>query len=137
MAAGAPAEGDLAGEGGLSGARSTAHLPENSLRPQIPRWCLDPGLQNGGTLKTSLERTPLPPVLVLKSLQGLTGTPLVAGSPIRHENAVQGSAVEVQTYQPPWKALGEFALQSDLDQPAFQQLVRPCPARATSGLRVG
>ncbi|XP_008572421.1 PREDICTED: insulin gene enhancer protein ISL-2-like [Galeopterus variegatus] len=57
------------------------------------------------------------------SLQGLTGTPLVAGSPIRHESAVQGSAVEVQTYQPPWKALSEFALQSDLDQPAFQQLV--------------
>uniref|UniRef100_A0A8D0KR04 ISL LIM homeobox 2 n=1 Tax=Strix occidentalis caurina TaxID=311401 RepID=A0A8D0KR04_STROC len=35
-----------------------------------------------------------------------------------------GSAVEVQTYQPPWKALSEFALQSDLEQPAaFQQLV--------------
>lgn len=49
----------------------------------------------------------------------------MAGSPIRHESAVQGSAVEVQTYQPPWKTLSEFALQSDLDQPAFQQLVRP------------
>ncbi|KAL0601656.1 Insulin gene enhancer protein ISL-2 [Plecturocebus cupreus] len=61
-------------------------------------------------------------LLAPQSLQGLTGTPLVAGSPIRHENAVQGSAVEVQTYQPPWKALSEFALQSDLDQPAFQQL---------------
>ncbi|NXK44083.1 ISL2 protein, partial [Chauna torquata] len=60
------------------------------------------------------------------SLQGLTGTPLVAGSPIRHESAVQGSAVEVQTYQPPWKALSDFALQSDLEQPAaFQQLVSP------------
>ncbi|XP_041082856.1 insulin gene enhancer protein ISL-3-like isoform X1 [Polyodon spathula] len=57
------------------------------------------------------------------SLQGLTGTPLVAGSPIRHDNAVEGNTVEVQTYQPPWKALSEFALQSDLDQPAFQQLV--------------
>ncbi|XP_063786507.1 insulin gene enhancer protein ISL-2 isoform X1 [Pseudophryne corroboree] len=57
------------------------------------------------------------------SLQGLTGTPLVAGSPIRHDSAVQGSAVEVQTYQPPWKALSDFALQSDLEQPAFQQLV--------------
>lgn len=52
----------------------------------------------------------------------------MAGSPIRHESAVQGSAVEVQTYQPPWKALSEFALQSDLDQPAFQQLVRTCSA---------
>lgn len=70
----------------------------------------------------------------LQSLQGLTGTPLVAGSPIRHESAVQGSAVEVQTYQPPWKALSEFALQSDLDQPAFQQLVRLCATAPTSGL---
>lgn len=58
----------------------------------------------------------------------------MAGSPIRHENAVQGSAVEVQTYQPPWKALSEFALQSDLDQPAFQQLVRPCANCPGSGV---
>ncbi|XP_034437486.1 insulin gene enhancer protein isl-2b isoform X3 [Hippoglossus hippoglossus] len=57
------------------------------------------------------------------NLQGLTGTPLVAGSPIRHESNMMGNQVEVQTYQPPWKALSEFALQSDLDQPAFQQLV--------------
>ncbi|CAI9580666.1 unnamed protein product [Staurois parvus] len=61
--------------------------------------------------------------LSFQSLQGLTGTPLVAGSPIRHDSAVQGNAVEVQTYQPPWKALSDFALQSDLEQPAFQQLV--------------
>uniref|UniRef100_A0A3B5B5D0 ISL LIM homeobox 2 n=1 Tax=Stegastes partitus TaxID=144197 RepID=A0A3B5B5D0_9TELE len=57
------------------------------------------------------------------NLQGLTGTPLVAGSPIRHDNTVQGNPVEVQTYQPPWKTLSDFALQTDLDQPAFQQLV--------------
>lgn len=63
------------------------------------------------------------PPIFLQNLQGLTGTPLVAGSPIRHESTVQGNPVEVQTYQPPWKALSEFALQSDLDQPAFQQLV--------------
>ncbi|XP_040498553.1 insulin gene enhancer protein ISL-2-like [Ursus maritimus] len=76
---------------------------------------MQPGARRGPTLHSSLHFGP--------SLQGLTGTPLVAGSPIRHESAVQGSAVEVQTYQPPWKALSEFALQSDLDQPAFQQLV--------------
>lgn len=76
-------------------------------------------------------------LLVPKSLQGLTGTPLVAGSPIRHESALQGSAVEVQTYQPPWKTLSEFALQSDLDQPTFQQLVRPRPARTIAALRRG
>ena len=58
-----------------------------------------------------------------QNLQGLTGTPLVAGSPIRHEGSLQCNPVEVQTFQPPWKALSEFALQSDLDQPAFQQLV--------------
>ena len=59
----------------------------------------------------------------MQNLQGLTGTALVAGSPIRHDNTVQGNPVEVQTYQPPWKTLSDFALQSDLDQPAFQQLV--------------
>lgn len=58
-----------------------------------------------------------------QNLQGLTGTAMVAGSPIRHENTVQGNPVEVQTYQPPWKSLSDFALQSDLEQPAFQQLV--------------
>ncbi|XP_028306133.1 insulin gene enhancer protein isl-2a isoform X2 [Gouania willdenowi] len=57
------------------------------------------------------------------NLQGLTGTPLVAGSPIRHENTVSGNPVEVQSYQPLWKTLSDFALQTDLDQPAFQQLV--------------
>ncbi|XP_024912015.1 insulin gene enhancer protein isl-2a isoform X2 [Cynoglossus semilaevis] len=57
------------------------------------------------------------------NLQGMTGTPLVAGSPIRHDNTVQGNSVEVQAYQPPWKTLSDFALQSDLEQPAFQQLV--------------
>lgn len=72
---------------------------------------------------------------LLQNLQGLTGTPLVAGSPIRHDTTVQGNPVEVQTYQPPWKALSEFALQSDLDQPAFQQLVRTAiPEHLLQGL---
>lgn len=60
---------------------------------------------------------------LVQNLQGMTGTALVAGSPIRHNPSMPGHPVEVQTYQPPWKALSEFALQSDLDQPAFQQLV--------------
>ena len=49
---------------------------------------------------------------------------MVAGSPIRHDTSVPGNPVEVQTYQPPWKALSDFALQSDLDQPSYQHLVR-------------
>ncbi|XP_026072752.1 insulin gene enhancer protein isl-2b isoform X2 [Carassius auratus] len=57
------------------------------------------------------------------NLQGMTGTALVAGSPVRHNPSVPGHPLELQTYQPPWKALSEFALLSDLDQPAFQQLV--------------
>uniref|UniRef100_A0A3B3IFK3 ISL LIM homeobox 2a n=1 Tax=Oryzias latipes TaxID=8090 RepID=A0A3B3IFK3_ORYLA len=43
------------------------------------------------------------------NLQGLTGTPLVAGSPIRHDTTVQGNPVEVQTYQTPWKTLSIFS----------------------------
>ncbi|XP_026877581.2 insulin gene enhancer protein isl-2b-like [Electrophorus electricus] len=55
--------------------------------------------------------------------QGLTDTALIAGSPVRPDASVPGHPVEVHTYQPPWKALGEFALQRDLEQPVFQQLV--------------
>lgn len=55
----------------------------------------------------------------------MTGTPMVAASPERHDGGLQANPVEVQSYQPPWKVLSDFALQSDIDQPAFQQLVRP------------
>ncbi len=48
---------------------------------------------------------------------------MVASSPVRHESNLQPNPVEVQSYQPPWKALSEFAMQSELDQPPFQQLV--------------
>ncbi|KAJ8339271.1 hypothetical protein SKAU_G00360570 [Synaphobranchus kaupii] len=57
------------------------------------------------------------------NIQGLTGTPMVAASPERHDGGLQANSVEVQSYQPPWKVLSDFALQSDIDQPAFQQLV--------------
>uniref|UniRef100_S4RAE7 ISL LIM homeobox 2a n=1 Tax=Petromyzon marinus TaxID=7757 RepID=S4RAE7_PETMA len=58
------------------------------------------------------------------NLQGLTGTPLVAGSPVPHEAAIPGNPVEVQSFQPaPWKTLSEFALSSDLDQGPFQHLM--------------
>ncbi|XP_055864639.1 insulin gene enhancer protein isl-1-like isoform X2 [Biomphalaria glabrata] len=57
----------------------------------------------------------------------LQGVPMVASSPVRHEPPVgmQGNPVEVQSYQTPWKALSEFAMQGDLDQPhaPFQQLM--------------
>ncbi|KOB75963.1 Insulinprotein enhancer protein isl, partial [Operophtera brumata] len=54
------------------------------------------------------------------------GVPLVAGSPVRHE--ANSLALEVTAYQPPWKALSDFALHADLDRAphhsaAFQQLV--------------
>lgn len=53
------------------------------------------------------------------------GVPLVAGAPVRHE---AGGALEVSSYQPPWKALSDFALHADLDRAphhsaAFQHLV--------------
>ncbi|XP_034296742.1 insulin gene enhancer protein ISL-1 isoform X2 [Pantherophis guttatus] len=56
------------------------------------------------------------------NIQGMTGTPMVAASPERHDGGLQANPVEVQSYQPPWKVLSDFALQSDIDQPAFQQL---------------
>ncbi|XP_048098448.1 insulin gene enhancer protein isl-1 isoform X3 [Alosa alosa] len=57
------------------------------------------------------------------NIQGMTGTPMVATSPERHDGGLQANQVEVQSYQAPWKVLSDFALQSEIDQPAFQQLV--------------
>ena len=57
----------------------------------------------------------------------LNGVPMVASSPVRHEGppGLPTNPVEVQSYQTPWKALSEFALQGDMDHqhPPFQQLV--------------
>ena len=56
-------------------------------------------------------------------MQSFNGVPMVASSPVRNDTPMQGTQVEVQSYQPPWKALSDFALSSDIDQPPFQQLV--------------
>lgn len=50
---------------------------------------------------------------------------MVATSPVRHESPIQINPIEVQTYQPPWKALTEYALQPEIDptEPHFQQIV--------------
>ncbi|XP_059474123.1 insulin gene enhancer protein isl-1 isoform X2 [Neocloeon triangulifer] len=59
---------------------------------------------------------------------GMQGIPMVASSPVRHESPLGMNPIEVQSYQPPWKALSDFALHTDLDRldptaPPFQQLV--------------
>ena len=58
----------------------------------------------------------------------LHGIPMVATSPVRHESPVGMNPVEIQSYEPPWKALSDFAMHSDLDRmntngPHFQQIV--------------
>lgn len=60
----------------------------------------------------------------------MKGIPLVASSPVRHDSPLNLNGLEVTKYQPPWKALADFALNSDLDNnnfntqtPAFQHLV--------------
>ncbi|XP_072517243.1 insulin gene enhancer protein isl-2b-like [Salminus brasiliensis] len=56
------------------------------------------------------------------NLQALAATALVAVSPIGHNPSLVRHAIEMQNYTP-WKALSEFVLYSDLEQPTFQQLV--------------
>lgn len=67
------------------------------------------------------------------------GIPMVATSPVRHESPVGMNPAEIHSYEPPWKALTDFALHTDLDRlnggpgggppgpppggPQFQQLV--------------
>jgi hypothetical protein len=44
------------------------------------------------------------------------GIPMVATSPVRHESPVGINPVEIHSYEPPWKALTDFALHTDLDR---------------------
>lgn len=61
----------------------------------------------------------------------MQGVPMVASSPVRHDSPLNMHGLEVTAYQPPWKALSEFALHADFElkfdsnthNPAFQQLV--------------
>jgi hypothetical protein len=60
----------------------------------------------------------------------MQGIPMVASSPVRHDSPLNLHGLEVTSYQPPWKALSDFALHADLDSngpvnhsPAFQHLV--------------
>ena len=59
------------------------------------------------------------------------GIPMMASSPMRHDlrhaDATQ-NPVDVHAYEPPWKALCDFALHSDLDRlnpngPPYQNIV--------------
>lgn len=54
--------------------------------------------------------------------------PLIASSPMRQESPIGMNPIEIQSYQPPWKTLSEYAMRPDLDRldtsaPHFQQLV--------------
>lgn len=78
----------------------------------------------------TLQATLLLPVLHLYTVFQLSfstqGVPMVATSPVRHEapSNLQLASIEVHQYPAaPWKALTEFTLQSELDQPPFQQLI--------------
>jgi len=58
----------------------------------------------------------------------MQGIPMVASSPVRHESPLGMNPIEVHSYQPPWKALSDFALHTDLDRldpsaAPFQHLV--------------
>ena len=57
----------------------------------------------------------------------MSGIPMVASSPVRHDSPLNMHGLEVTAYQPPWKALSDFALHADLENnthtPAFQHLV--------------
>jgi insulin gene enhancer protein ISL-1 len=62
----------------------------------------------------------------------MPGIPLIASSPVRHDSPLNLHGLEVTSYQPPWKALSDFALHADLENNgimnnhnpvAFQNLV--------------
>ena len=72
-----------------------------------------PTLHHTNTLSTTLQEKQM-------VLQGLSGVPMVASSPQRHDggplNVAVGGPIDVQAYQPPWKSLVEFAQTQDPDR---------------------
>lgn len=66
----------------------------------------------------------------------MPGVPMVATSPMRHDlsaaaispNGQPIHPVDVHAYEPPWKALCDFALHSDLDRPGYTHLVNEVSA---------
>ncbi|XP_073822093.1 insulin gene enhancer protein isl-1-like isoform X2 [Musca autumnalis] len=65
------------------------------------------------------------------SYGAMQGIHMIASSPVQNDSPLNMTGIDVQTYQPPWKVLSDFALNADLDSngainthtPAFQQLV--------------
>lgn len=60
----------------------------------------------------------------------MQGVPMIANSPVRQGSPLNMHPHDVIPYQPPWKALSEFALHANLENdvitqhnPAFQRLV--------------
>ena len=56
-------------------------------------------------------------------MTSLNGIQMVVSEPVKNDSP-NPKPIEVQSYQQPaWKALSDFALQSEIDQPGFQHLV--------------
>lgn len=62
----------------------------------------------------------------------MQGVPMIANSPVRQNSPLNMHGIDVVPYQPPWKALSEFALYANLENndnvinqhnPAFRRLV--------------
>lgn len=69
----------------------------------------------------------------------MQGVPMIANSPVRQNSPLNMHGIDVVPYQPPWKALSEFALYANLENdvinqhnPAFRRLVNQVYALYTS-----
>merc|ERR1712008_273117 len=71
-----------------------------------------------------------PPCFILQEgrklgYSAMPGVPMVATSPMRHDLSAMSpnGGQPILSYEPPWKALCDFALHSDLDRPGYNHLV--------------
>lgn len=53
----------------------------------------------------------------------LQGIPMVASSPVKHENHIPMNPIEVQSYQQKWQPFNTYRIKNQMDEAPLQQLV--------------
>lgn len=122
--------------GGGLWTRLVYHIDDNGqVANAVSKQCSHSALISGFAFRQELRNYGFfsyssPHVFILQEgrklgYSAMPGVPMVATSPMRHDLSTMSpnGGQPIHSYEPPWKALCDFALHSDLDRPGYNHLV--------------